>query len=119
MKKPTSSKLFQVQSLLEEQQSLLAEKYEVFADEWDGKKEKISRFVNPFFTETDGPTGEDESTTPKSDPIKASLSLIEPPICEDSSSLDESDSDSSDEERPALRPLPSIGKFVRGAYGCS
>jgi len=105
----------------------LAEKYEVFTEEWDGKQEKVSRFVNPFFTE-EAASKIEETDSLKTNAIEASLSLISttkpdsiesslPVILvkerkDSSSSLDDSETDSSVELIEAtLRPLPSLGKF--------
>ena len=104
---------------------MLAENYKVFTEEWDGKTEKVfseeldgktqkvSRFINPVFAETDDSKAE-ETDPPTPNAIEASFSLISKAERKDSSSsMDESDTDSSEDEatHSPHRPLPSLGKI--------
>ena len=80
-----------------------------------GKTDKVSRFVNPFFTGSDEEKTQEsviETNSASSPAISASLSFLksQKDACLSSS---EYDSDSSDESIPAeaLRPLPSLGKL--------
>ncbi|CAK8676205.1 unnamed protein product [Clavelina lepadiformis] len=98
-----------VQSLLEEQQVLLAENYEVFTEDWNEKpSDKISRFVNPFFSSSNKDPEDDDNVEPfKSAAIAASLSLMSSQIKEEHTTSDEDDESCDEDYYLFVRPLPS------------